>query len=63
MNFLFQGEIERLEYSSKSAPKTKRGFGSLSDTRPIEYTAVSHKPVREDRREEFVELHKRESEI
>jgi len=59
----YPGEIEKPEYTSKPAQKTRRGFGSLTETRPVEYTAVSHKPVREGRREEFVELHKRESEI
>jgi hypothetical protein len=59
----YPGEIEKLEYTSKPLQKTRRGFGSNPDTRPVEYTAVSHKPVREGRQEEFVELHKRESEI
>jgi len=59
----YPGEIEKLEYKEKPVQKTRRGFGSATETRPIEYTAVSHKPVRGSRQEEFVELHKRESEI
>jgi len=58
----YPGEIEQLQYTQKPVQKTKRGFGSITDTRPVEYTAVAHKPAR-DHREEFVELQKRESEI
>lgn len=63
----FQGEIEhpQIEYTQKNIQKTRRGFGNETETRPIrqsEYTSVSHQSQRHQQ-EEFVELHKRESEI